>query len=312
MPSELYSSLLHQPVLYQETLAALRPSPSARFLDGTLGAAGHAMGILKATNPDGLLIGLDVDPQALSIARERLEEFGKRAKLFKASYAQMAEICHAEGFLALDGILLDVGASSMQFDRAERGFSFRKEGPLDMRFDPEASLSADEIVNSWPEEELANIIYRFGEERKSRRIARAIVNARPLGTTKELADLILRTIKAKRGSIHPATRTFQALRIAVNEELDSLERVLPQTLELLSSGGRLAVISFHSLEDRIVKQFMRRESQDCICPPEQLVCTCGHVASIKEIVRRPIRPQGAELSTNPRARSARLRVGEKI
>jgi len=312
MPSEQHSSLQHQPVLYQETIAALRPSPAGRYLDGTVGAGGHAFGILEATNPEGMLLGLDVDPQALSIAKERLADFGKRAKLLKASYGQMTEICQAESFLPLEGILLDVGASSIQFDRAERGFSFRKEGPLDMRFDPEATLSAEEIVNTWPEEQLADVIYRYGEERRSRRIARAIVRARPIASTKELASLILSSLKAKRGSIHPATRTFQALRITVNEELDTLERALPQAIELLSSGGRLAVISFHSLEDRIVKQFMRRESQDCICPPEQLVCTCDHLASINEIVRRPIRPQDTELDLNPRARSARLRVAEKL
>lgn len=312
MPNEGRASLAHQPVLYQETIDALRPAPSGQYLDGTVGAGGHAWGLLEGSAPDGRLLALDVDPEALSIARERLSSFGKRVSLRKASYGQMSELCEAEGFSALNGVLLDLGASSMQFDQAKRGFSFSKEGPLDMRFDPSAPLTAANLVNEWPEAELADLIYRYGEERSSRRIARAIVAARPIGTTKELAEVISRTLKAKRGGIHPATRTFQAIRIAVNEELDTLEKALPQALDLLKKGGRLAVIAFHSLEDRIVKQFMRRESRDCICPPEQVICTCGHVASLKEIVRRPIRPQANEVEFNPRARSARLRVAEKL
>jgi 16S rRNA (cytosine1402-N4)-methyltransferase len=312
MPIEKSSSPAHQSVLYQETIDALRPKSAGRYLDGTLGAGGHSIGILEASQPGGQLLGLDIDSEALSIATERLSAFGERARLVKGSYAEMTDICHEHNFLPLDGILLDVGASSIQFDRAERGFSFRNEGPLDMRFDLQASTSADDLVNHWPEEELANLIYRFGEERASRRIAKAIVKARPISTTKELAKVIAANVRNKRGGIHPATRSFQALRIAVNEELDTLEKALPQAIELLAPQGRLAVIAFHSLEDRIVKQFMRRESQDCICPPEQLICTCGHTASIKEIVRRPIRPQESEVSVNPRARSARLRVAEKL
>ena len=312
MQSEKSTSPAHQPVLYQETIDALRPKSAGRYLDGTLGAGGHSFGILEASHPDGQVIALDIDAEALSIATERLSVFGERARLVKGSYGDMSIICDEHNFLPLDGILLDVGASSIQFDRAERGFSFRNEGPLDMRFDQEANISADDLVNDWPEEELANLIYRFGEERASRRIARAIVKARPVSTTKELAKVVAANVRTKRGGIHPATRTFQALRITVNEELDTLEKALPQAVDLLAPQGRLAVIAFHSLEDRIVKQFMRRESRDCICPPEQMVCTCGHTASIKEIVRRPIRPQESEVSANPRARSARLRVAEKL
>ena len=312
MPSEKSSSPAHQPVLYQETMDALRPKSLGCYLDGTLGAGGHSFGLLEASHPDGQVIALDIDAEALSIAAERLSIFGERVRLVKGSYGDMSDICHERNFLPLDGILLDVGASSIQFDMAERGFSFRNEGPLDMRFDQEANISADDLVNDWPEEELANLIYRFGEERASRRIAKAIVKARPISTTKELAKVISANVRTKRGGIHPATRTFQALRIAVNEELDTLEKALPQAVDLLAPQGRLAVIAFHSLEDRIVKQFMRRESRDCICPPEQMVCTCGHTASIKEIVRRPIRPQESEVSANPRARSARLRVAEKL
>lgn len=312
MPLEDAASLVHQPVLYQESVEALRPQSSGHYLDGTVGAGGHAWGILKASHPDGKVLGLDLDPQALELAGERLEEYGARAILMRASYGRMAEVLGALDWPPLDGVLLDLGASSMQFDQAERGFSFSKEGPLDMRFDPDAALTAGLIVNEWPEEELADILRRYGEEPRARRVARAIVQARPLENSKQLAEVVARGLRAKRGGIHPATRTFQALRIAVNGELDTLESALPQAVDLLRPGGRLAVIAFHSLEDRMVKQFMRRESRDCICPPEQLECICGHTAGIKEIVRRPIRPQPEELDANPRARSARLRVAEKL
>ncbi|HIE57168.1 MAG TPA: 16S rRNA (cytosine(1402)-N(4))-methyltransferase RsmH, partial [Anaerolineales bacterium] len=210
------------------------------------------------------------------------------------------------------GILLDLGLSSTQLDTPERGFSFRNDAPLDMRFNPDAPLTAAELVNALPEDELADVIYRYGEEPRSRRIARAIVAARPVKSTGELAEIVARVIRSrKKAGIHPATRTFQALRIAVNRELDAIEQVLPQAVEALVPGGRLAVISFHSLEDRIVKQFFRRESQNCLCPPRQPVCTCGHQASLMEITRKPIRPSEAETSQNPRARSSRLRVAEK-
>jgi 16S rRNA (cytosine1402-N4)-methyltransferase len=201
----------------------------------------------------------------------------------------------------------------MQVDTRERGFSFMTDGPLDMRFDPDNPTQAADLVNGLPEGELANLIYRYGEERRSRQVARAILAARPLRTTQQLAQVVASAMPAgKRGGIHPATRTFQALRIAVNRELEAVESVLPQAIAALRPGGRLAVISFHSLEDRIVKQFFRRESQDCICPPRQPVCTCGHTATIKELTRRPIVPQPVEVATNSRARSARLRVAEKI
>jgi 16S rRNA (cytosine1402-N4)-methyltransferase len=302
----------HQPALYQETLDALRPIDGGRYLDATVGAGGHATGILSASDPAGELLGLDVDPQALALAEKRLAEFGERATLMQKSYVHMAAALQGKGWLSVDGVLLDLGASSMQFDRAERGFSFRQAAPLDMRFDPDAGLTAAEIVNEWPEEDLADIIYRFGEERRSRRVAQAIVKARPIKTTTELAGIVARALRAKRSSIHPATRTFQALRIAVNDELSNLEAALPQAVEALKPGGRLAVISFHSLEDRQVKQFLQLESRDCICPPEQPVCTCGHSASLTLISRRALTPGDAEKKMNPRARSARLRVAEKL
>ena len=219
------------------------------------------------------------------------------------------------GWDTVDGIVIDLGVSSMQLDTPERGFSFQTEGPLDMRFGPTQPQTAADVINNWSERDLADLIWRYGEEQQSRRIARAIVQARPLLTTRELADAILHAVgrpKGPAGKTHPATRTFQALRIVVNEELQAVENVLPQAVEALAPGGRLAVISFHSLEDRIVKQFFRRESRDCICPPEQPVCTCGHKAVLVEINRRPIEASGEETELNPRARSARLRVAERI
>ena len=301
----------HQPVLYQEIIIALRPKSGARYVDGTLGAGGHAAGLLAGSEPGGLLLGLDVDPQALDLARQTLAPFGERAWLKKAPYSSLPIQIAELGWEAVDGILLDLGASSMQFDTPERGFSFLTDGPLDMRFDPSNPLTADEIVNRWPEQELADLIFRYGEEPASRRIARALVSARPVGGTRQLAAIIER-VKPRRGPHHPATQTFQALRIAVNGELESVEKTLPLAIQALRPGGRLAIISFHSLEDRLVKEYFRRESKDCICPPPQPMCTCGHKASIKEINRRPITPTEAEIHQNSRARSAKLRVAEKL
>jgi len=281
-------------------------------VDGTVGAGGHAYGILLSSQPDGLLLGLDVDPQALALARERLAEFNGRAKLFHASYTTLLGQLAALNWERVDGILLDLGLSSMQLDTQSRGFSFQSEAPLDMRFNPYQETSAAQLVNSLEESALADILYRYGEEHRSRQVAKAIVNARPIKTTTQLAQVVSKVTGGGKSGIHPATRTFQALRIAVNGELEALEEVLPQTLEALKPTGRLAVISFHSLEDRMVKQFMRRESRDCICPPSQPVCTCGHKATLRVITKKPIRPQEAEIRSNPRSRSARLRIAERI
>lgn len=302
----------HQPVLYNEIIHALQPHRGGQYVDGTLGAGGHALGILEACGPDGRLLGLDVDPQALALAGARLAIYGKRAVLVHASYTEMDDRLADLGWVQVDGILLDLGVSSMQLDQPERGFSFQADAPLDMRFDPSRGITAADLVNTLPEGELADLLYRYGEERKSRQIARAILYARPLRTTHELAQVIRRAVGGSRGRIDPATRSFQALRIAVNGELETLEAVLPLAVEQLSQGGRLAVIAFHSLEDRLVKQFFRRESQDCICPPGQVVCNCGHHASLREITRHPIQAEEAEVQQNPRARSARLRVAEKL
>jgi 16S rRNA (cytosine1402-N4)-methyltransferase len=280
-------------------------------VDGTLGAGGHAAGLLAESEPGGQLLGLDVDPQALDLARQKLAPFGERAWLKKAPYTSLPEQLAALGWDSVDGILLDLGASSMQFDAPERGFSFLADGPLDMRFDPANPLTAGQIINTWPEWDLAEIIFRYGEERASRRIARAILRNRPVGGTRQLAGIIEQAL-GRHGPHHPATQTFQALRIAVNGELEAVEKVLPMAVQALGPGGRLAVISFHSLEDRLVKKYFRRESKDCICPPRQPVCTCGHKASLKVIARRPITPTEAETSRNSRARSAKLRVAEKL
>lgn len=280
-------------------------------MDATLGAGGHAAGILTASSPDGKLLGFDLDPVALELAARRLSGFGDRAVLVQASFTRLGTELERIGWEHVDGIVIDLGVSSMQLDRPERGFSFQADGPLDMRFDPQGVTTAEYLVNELPETQLADLIWRYGEDHFSRRIAQAIVRARPLRTTRQLADTVVRAYGGKKSRIHPATRTFQALRIAVNEELQAVERVLPQAVQALTGGGRLAVISFHSLEDRLVKQFFRRESRDCICPPEQPVCTCGHKASIREITRRPIEAGEDEINENPRARSAKLRVAEK-
>lgn len=304
-------SLPHLPVLYQEIIHALRPESPGCYVDGTVGAGGHASGILEASAPGGCVLGLDVDPQALELASQRLAVYGGRAILVQASYTSLTEQLAHLGWTQVQGVVLDLGVSSMQLDTPQRGFSFRTDGPLDMRFSPSNPTSAADLVNTLDEFELADIIWRYGEDRMSRRIARAILQARPFNSTAQLAEVVARAAGGKGGRIHPATRTFQALRIAVNDELKSLEDTLPQAAAALAPGGRLAVISFHSLEDRIVKQFIRRETRDCICPPEQPVCTCGHKASLLDLTRHPIEPGEAEQQSNPRARSARLRVAEK-
>jgi 16S rRNA (cytosine1402-N4)-methyltransferase len=301
----------HRSVLYHEIIAGINPKSPGLYVDGTVGAGGHAWGILEAASPDGKLLGLDLDPQALVIARQRLAVYAERALLVQASYTTLALQLERLGWKLVNGIVLDLGVSSMQLDTAERGFSFKTEGLLDMRFSPDQPTTAADLVNRLEESELADLIWRYGEDRQSRRIARAIVQARPLRTTQELAEVIRKAAGSHHERIHPATRTFQALRIAVNAELEAVETVLPQAIQVLEPGGRLAVIAFHSLEDRIVKQYFRRESRDCICPPEQPVCTCGHKATVKEINRHPIVATETEIEENPRARSARLRIVER-
>lgn len=289
----------------------MQPDREGLYIDGTLGAGGHAWGILQASSPQGRLLGLDLDPEAIELARMKLAEFGDRAILVQASYRSLLQQMANLGWRRVDGILLDLGLSSMQLDSPGRGFSFHTEAPLDMRFDPAAEVCAADLVNNLDETELAELFFRYGEEHRARQVARAIVQARPLETTTQLAQVVARVTRGGKSGIHPATRTFQALRIAVNGELEALEAVLPQSIAALAPGGRLAVISFHSLEDRMVKQFMRKESSDCICPPRQPVCTCGHKATLRELTQKPVRPQDDEIRKNPRSRSARLRIAER-
>lgn len=283
----------HVSVLFAEVIAALAPRAEGRYIDATVGAGGHAAGILQASAPTGRLLGLDADPAALAVAAKNLEPFGARARLVQANFENLGVVAAAHGFACADGIVLDLGISSMQLSDAARGFSFLADGALDMRFDPNAPITAADLVNTLDERELANIIFEYGEERASRRIARAIVQTRPLGSARQLAQVIERAL-GRRGKIHPATRTFQALRIAVNRELDALDAVLPQIVETLNPGGRIAIISFHSLEDRRVKNFFRSTER------------------LRVLTKHPLRPTDAEMVANPRSRSAKLRVAEKI
>ncbi len=305
-------TLPHQPVLYHESLKYLQPRSEGKYIDGTLGAGGHAEGILTASSPEGMLLGLDVDNQALNIAKKRLSIFGNRCIVRQASFAKMIDQIKSLEWGCVDGLLLDLGLSSMQLDTTERGFSFLKEAPLDLRFNQNEGMTAADLINMFSEKEIANTIWNYSEDPRSRQIAKLIVENRPISTTTELAGLILRAYLGKRGKTHPATRTFQALRIAVNNELEVLEKGLENSLKALCVGGRIAIITFHSLEDRIVKQFFRRESKNCICPPEQPFCTCGHQASLKVITKKAVKPSNEEIANNPRSRSAKMRVAEKI
>lgn len=303
---------LHRPVMVNEVIAGLAVRGGGRYIDCTVGLGGHAEAILNAGSPGASLLGLDLDPAALHHSQERLVRYGERALLVEGNFSDLGALAVEHQFTGVDGILFDLGVSSLQLDTPERGFSFRADAPLDMRMSPDNDLTAADIVNGYSRDELADVIWRYGEERHSRRIARLIVENRPLRTTSELTHLVERAAGGARDKIHPATRTFQALRIAVNGELDSLETALSDACGLLGFGARLAVISFHSLEDRIVKQFIRRESTDCICPPSTPACRCGHKAALRPVSRRPIFASATEIAQNARSRSARLRVAERI
>lgn len=308
------SSLEHIPVLLTEVLEGLQIHSGGVYIDGTVGGGGHAVAILERIAPDGRLLGLDRDPQAVARAKKRLADFYESVQIVHAPYTRLEALARQHGFVPADGVLLDLGFSTLQIDDPARGFAFRFDGPLDMRYNPSGDApTAADLVNTLPEVELADLLWRYGEERHSRRIARAIGRSRPLETTQQLAEVILAEVgRGPDDRIHPATRTFQALRIAVNHELEMLEAVLPQAVSVLRPGGRLAVIAFHSLEDRIVKHFFKREEQDCICPPELPVCRCDHEATLRVLTRKPLRPSDEEVSENPRSRSARLRVIEKL
>lgn len=307
----------HFSVLLQEAIDALDAKADGRYLDGTFGGGGHSRALLEAEPAIGLLYALDADPAAVARARDLARTPLGRDRLVPVhgNFGDLAAIAERERIRDLDGILLDLGVSSFQLDQAERGFSFRFDAPLDMRFDPERGLSAADLVNSLDQEDLASLIWRFGDERQSRRIAGAIVQARlakPIETTGQLSAIVSDAVGGRRGKgIHPATKTFQALRIAVNRELDALDNVLAASVSLLAPGGRLVVISFHSLEDRAVKRFFERETATCICPPDQPVCTCDHQPALRRI-GKPVRPSAIELEQNQRSRSAIMRVAERL
>ena len=302
----------HLPVLLEETVHHLAVRPGGVYLDCTVGDGGHASAILKVAAPEGWLLGIDLDPRALDRARLRLREYEGSCTLIEGNYARAADLTRGLGYRELDGVLLDLGLSSFQLESRGRGFSLRRDDPLDMRYDPNSDFNATRIVNEYPPEELVRVIASQGQEPRARAIARAITQLRPLETTVQLADLVARTYGGRRGRIHPATRTFQALRIEVNSELDNLQAGLGQAIQLLKPGGRLVVISYHSLEDRIVKSTLARESRGCICPPGVPVCICGHTPTLKIISRKVVKPSREEVLANPRSRSARMRVAEGL
>ena len=303
--------MTHIPVLFNEVIALLQPQANGRYLDGTVGAGGHTAGILEASAPTGRVLGLDKDPEAIAYAQKRLAKYGERVILVNASYTTMAQVAAAHGFTDLDGILLDLGLSSRQLDDPARGFSFMKEGPLDMRFDPTQGETAADLINNLSEAELADIFWRYGEENRSWYYARIIVAERPFSSTTELAGVIAAHTR-QRGRRHPATKIFQALRIAVNKELEAVESGVMAAIDLLKPNGRLAVISFHSLEDRFVKQTFRRLSQDRTPPPGFPATDDSKPALVRRITRKAVQATAAEIEQNPRSRSARLRVVEKI
>jgi 16S rRNA (cytosine1402-N4)-methyltransferase len=307
----------HMPVLAEEVMSMLAPAPGSLQIDATLGGGGHTERILEATDPDGRLLGLDADGAAIARVGERLARFGDRLVLRQSNFRELGTVAPEAGFGAVDGLLFDLGLSSFQLADAQRGFGIRTGGPLDMRFDTSRGVPASELLATLDAGELTALFRRFGEEPYAPRIARAIVEARrtaPIATAEELAGLIERV--APRGApgrrrIHPATRVFQALRIAVNEELDALEEALAAAVDLLRPGGRLVVLSYHSLEDRIVKRFLDAERKGCVCPPSLPVCVCGRSPRLRLVTKPSMTPTDAEIASNPRARSARLRAAER-
>lgn len=310
--SETMLASAHIPVLVEETVQALAVQPGGRYIDCTLGGGGHAAAILERSFPGGQLLGIDTDPEALKIARTKLMQYRDSMLLVNDNFTNLQAICYRNDFFPVHGILFDIGLSSLQLDGNGRGFSFQREAPLDMRLNPEQSVTAADIVNTYSEPALAHLIREYGEEVYSRRIAHRIVQERPIESTLQLARMVEQVVGGRKGKIHPATKTFQAIRIEVNRELENLELALHQAVNLLGYGGRLVIISYHSLEDRIVKNFIQQESRDCICPAGTPVCICGHTASLRRIKKRVITPSTAEIQANPHSRSARLRVVERI
>ena len=316
-------SYAHQPVMLREVLEILAPKPARRYLDATVGGGGHAAEILRLSSPDGTLLGLDCDDQAIAAAGRALDRFGERVTLRRSGFDRAREVLDEVGWPGVDGLLLDLGLSSHQLDTPERGFGFLNDARLDMRMDRRCQVDAHELVNSLPVVELERIIRDFGEEPRARRIASAIDARRrqeAIDSTRQLADTVARAMsgslrrprKAGRPATHPATRTFQAVRIAVNRELESLEKFLESAYELLCAKGRLVIISFHSLEDRLVKRAFHRWGLDCVCPPRVPACVCGWARKATAITKRPRVPSEEEVRANPRARSARLRAVERL
>jgi len=302
---------IHIPVLRDEVVKALNVQPERNYVDATVGLGGHASAILK-NSPGGNLLGIDADPEALRIASVNLSKYGNSAILVNDNFVNISTLCTKYSFSPVHGILFDLGVSSLQLETAARGFSFQRDAPLDMRFDPKQELTASDIVNTFSEIELANIIREYGEERYSRQIAHSIIVNRPINTTSRLAQIVEGVYGGRWDRIHPATKTFLALRLFVNHELENLPIALKQAVDLLVPGGRLAVISYHSLEDRVVKNFMKQEAKACICPPSIPVCQCHHVPTLKPVTKKVVTPSLAEIALNQRSRSARLRVAERI
>jgi len=308
-------STTHEPVLLSAALTFLAPRDGGRYIDATFGGGGHSRAILEASAPGGQVLAIDADPVAVARARALAERYPGRLLPCHGNFRDLARLAQSHGFVPVDGILFDLGLSSDQLADPARGFSFQLAGPLDMRFDPTSGQPAAVIVNTWSAEELAELFWQYGEEPRAWAIARAIVAERarqPIETTTQLAALVERVAGGRRERIHPATRVFQALRIAVNQELEVLAAGLAQAVETLRPGGRLVVIAFHSLEDRLVKQFFRREAASCLCPPGTPVCVCGHRPRLRLLTPRPVRPSAEEIARNPRSRSARLRAAERI
>ncbi len=306
-------NLYHNPVLTNEVIKGLNITPGGRYIDATLGEGGHSTNILIKSDPGGQVLGIDADHEAVSVAQKRVNYSSDKFLAVNDNFKNIRSIAMKYNFSPVHGILFDLGVSSLQLDAESRGFSFRRADPLDMRFSYNQNLSASQIINNYDENELANIIFYFGEEKKSRKIAKTIVRNRPIKSSLELADLICEVIPRKKNQkINPATKTFQAIRIAVNDELSALETALNESLTVIGEGGRIAVISYHSLEDRIVKNFFKKQSSECICPPRSPVCICKHEKTIKIISKKPIIPSTNEVNNNPRSRSAKLRIAERI
>ncbi len=307
----------HRPVLLDECMDGLHIRPDGVYIDGTAGGAGHSSEIAARLGEDGRLIALDQDETAVAVATERLSVFGERARVVRSNFCELGSVCEELGVKGIDGLLLDLGVSSYQLDTAERGFSYQADAPLDMRMDNRNPLTAQRIVNEYSEDQIRRILFEYGEERFSSRIASNIIRERerrPIETTGELVEIIKRSIPAAQrdGGHHPAKRSFQALRIEVNAELDVIAPAIRSAVRLLKKGGRVAIITFHSLEDRIVKNAFAEMAQGCTCPKDFPICVCGKKPLLKVITKKPILPSEAELAINPRARSAKLRVAERI